>query len=162
MAGWPFIWWCWYNLAFPCGPRLFNALCVIGFTVPVLGFVQGRRPGVAKLFGLGVVLAMACLVRGIGIYVLVFIAPAYIAWLVATRDGIVPVIRRAIMLALPLLVVIGGVMGWNAWRTGYAFYTTGSQYVLIQPLAKIEARGTPVFDGDSPISKPMHTVKLRR
>jgi hypothetical protein len=132
---------------------LFNALCVIGFSVPIIGFVQQRRPGLWLLLGLGLMLGYACLVRGIGIYVMVFFAPAYIAWIAATHEGLIATTRRAVLLALPLVVIIGGVMGWNTWRTGYTFFTTGSQYVLIQPLVKIEARGTKVFTGDTPLDK---------
>jgi hypothetical protein len=132
---------------------LFNALCVIGFSVPLIGFLQKRRPGLSLLLGLGLMLAYACLVRGIGIYVLVFFTPAYVAWIVTTHEGLATTLRRAILLVLPLIVTIGGVMGWNTWRTGDTFFTTGSQYVLIQPLVKIEARGTKVFTGDTPLDK---------
>ena len=132
---------------------LFNALCVIGFSVPLIGFVQKRPPGPWLLLGLGLMLGYACLVRGIGIYVLVFFTPAYVAWFVVSHENSVASLRRAILLVLPLVVIIGGVMGWNTWRTGYTFYTTGSQYVLIQPLVKIEARGTKVFTGDTPLDK---------
>ena len=35
---------------------LFNALCVIGFSVPLIGFLQKRRPGLSLLLGLGLML----------------------------------------------------------------------------------------------------------
>jgi hypothetical protein len=132
---------------------LFNAFCVIGFSVPIIGFMQKRPPGLWLLLGLGLMLGYACLVRGIGIYVLVFFTPAYVAWFIATHEGLGASMRRAALLLLPLVVIIGGVMGWNTWRKGYTFFTTGSQYVLIQPLVKIEARGTKVFAGDTPLDK---------
>jgi hypothetical protein len=130
---------------------LFNSLCVIGFSVPLIGFLQKRQPGRWLLLGLGIMLGYACLVRGIGIYVLVFFLPAYVAWCYVTHDQMIATLRRSVLLALPLVVIIGGVMGWNTWRTGYTFFTTGSQYVLIQPLVKIERRGTNVFTGDGPL-----------
>jgi hypothetical protein len=132
---------------------LFNALCVIGFSVPVIGFLRKHPPGPWQLLGLGLMLGTMCLIRGIGIYVIVLFLPAYVAWFVVTRDGLASQLRNGLLLTLPLIVIIGGVMSWNTWRTGYSFFTTGSQYVLIQPLVKIESRGTVVFDGDTPIDK---------
>ncbi|MBT3788651.1 MAG: hypothetical protein HN725_05430 [Alphaproteobacteria bacterium] len=132
---------------------LFNALCVIGFTTPIIGFLQKRPPGPWLLLGLGIMLGYACLVRGIGLYVLVFFAPAYIAWFVVAHEQTAKTMRGVLLLVLPLAIVIGGVMSWNTWRTGYTFFTTGAQYVLIQPLVKIEGRGTKVFDGDTPLDK---------
>jgi hypothetical protein len=130
---------------------LFNSLCVIGFSVPIIGFLRRSPPRLQVLFGLGALLAAACLVRGIGIYVLVLILPSYGAWLWATRDDWLKTGYRLVALVLPLVVIIGGVMAWNNYRTGYVFFTTGAQYVMLQSLVIIEGRGTPMFDGDGPI-----------
>jgi hypothetical protein len=130
---------------------LFNALCVIGFSVPIIGFLRQSPPRLQVLFGLGALLGAACLVRGIGIYVLVLILPSYGAWLWVTREDWLRTGFRLVALALPLIVIIGGVMAWNNYRTGYVFFTTGAQYVMLQSLVIIEGRGTPMFDGEGPI-----------
>lgn len=130
---------------------LFNSLCVIGFSVPIIGFLRQSPPRLQVLFGLGALLGTACLVRGIGIYVLVLILPTYGAWLWVTRSDWLTTSFRLVALALPLIVIIGGVMTWNNYRTGYVFFTTGSQYVMLQSLVIIEGRGTPMFDGEGPI-----------
>ncbi len=132
---------------------LFNALCVIGFTVPIIGFLRRTAPRLRVLLGLGALLGYACLVRGIGIYVLALILPAYAGWLWVTRDDWLNTGFRLGAFVLPLIIVIGGVMAWNNYRTGYVFFTTGAQYVLIQSLIIIEGRGTPVFDGEEPIDE---------
>ncbi len=130
---------------------LFNSLCVIGFSVPIIGFLLQSPPRLRMLFGLGMLLGAACLVRGIGIYVLVLILPSYGAWLWVTREDWWKNGFRLVALVLPLVVIIGGVMTWNNYRTGYAFFTTGAQYVMLQSLIIIEGRGTPMFDGEGPI-----------
>ncbi len=132
---------------------LFNALCVIGFTVPINGFLRRTSPRLRVLLGLGAILGYACLVRGIGVYVLALILPAYAGWLWVTRDDWLRTGLRLVAFVLPLIIVIGGVMAWNNYRTGYVFFTTGAQYVLIQSLVIIERRGTPIFDGEEPIDK---------
>jgi hypothetical protein len=132
---------------------LFNALCVIGFTVPIIGFLRRTTPRLRVLLGLGVLLGYACLVRGIGVYVLALILPAYAGWLWVTCDDWLSTGFRLGAAVFPLIIVIGGVMAWNNYRTGYIFFTTGSQYVLIQSLVIIEGRGTPVFDGGEPIDE---------
>ena len=130
---------------------LFNSLCVIGFSVPIIGFLRQSPPRLQVLFGLGTLLGAACLVRGIGMYVLVLILPAYGVWLWVTREDWLRTGFRIVALALPLIVIIGGVMTWNNYRTGYVFFTTGSQYVMLQSLVIIEGRGTAMFDGEGPI-----------
>jgi hypothetical protein len=132
---------------------LFNSLCVIGFSVPITGLLQKSTPRLRVLLGLGALLGLASLVRGIGIYVLVLILPSYGAWLWVTRDDWLKTGFRLVALALPLVVIIGGVMSWNNYRTGYVFFTTGAQYVMLQSLVIIEGRGTPMFDGDGPIDE---------
>lgn len=132
---------------------LFNALWVIGFTVPIIGFLRRTPPRLRVLLGLGVILGYACLVRGIGVYALALVLPAYGAWIWVTREDWRGAGYRLVALALPLILVIGGVLAWNNYRTGYVFFTTGSQYVLIQSLVIIERRGTPIFDGEEPIDK---------
>lgn len=132
---------------------LFNNLFVIAMTRPLTALLNKEIPSARLALCMGTVFAAACLIRGIGIYMTFFIVPAYLYWIAKTKNILTIKTSQILSFMLPIIIVIGGVHIWNNYRTGYTFYTTGAQYVLIQGPVIIEGRGTPIFTGDTPIDK---------
>lgn len=132
---------------------LFNSLFVIALTRPITGLLSDEKPTLNLLLGMGIVYGSACLIRGIGAQMTIFIIPAYCLWIFIKASSLKERLFQTIAMALPLIIVIGGVFSWNSYRTGYAFFTTGAQYVMLQGPVIIEGRGTPVFTGDTPVDQ---------
>lgn len=90
--------------------------------------------------------------RGVTLYLLIVLAPIWGLWFWRTATGIARGAAMAAVLLLPIAVLTGTVMAWNASRTGRAFYVTNPP-VPLQPLAKAAARGHRIFDGDTVIDR---------
>jgi hypothetical protein len=54
-------------------------------------------------------------------------------------------VRAAILFLLPTVLVAAAYVGWNQYRTGYRFLTTGSQHVLLMAPVMLEQKGVPVL-----------------
>jgi hypothetical protein len=126
----------------------YASLFVLGWSVPLIGLLEGRRPTVGGLAMLGVAMAYSCLLRGTGAPFLALILPPVLLWAWRHRA---PAVVAVFM--LPVVMTIGTVMAWNHMRTGAWTMTTGAQFVMIQPLVKAAARGNAMFDGESAIDQ---------
>jgi hypothetical protein len=101
-----------------------------------------RPTGGAPLI-VGLLLAGAMLLREATLFIAVGFVPA--VWL-AARPG-----RRlqSICLAfLPIIVVVGWMVGSNFARSGHPVVTTSRQVVMVQAVLPLIKQGLPVFDGD--------------
>jgi hypothetical protein len=129
---------------------LFNSLFVLLFALPAYGLLRGKAPDLQTVILGASFLLLAHAIRGITIYLTIFLLPIWLVWFWAAP---IRLIRRGFLLAaflLPMLIFNGAVTAWNYLRTGQAFYVTNIP-VPIQPMVKAAGRGRDVFDGDTPV-----------
>jgi hypothetical protein len=131
---------------------LFNSLFVLLFGLPAYGVLRGRSPDVRTVLLAAVLLMLAHSIRGITIYLAVFLLPIWCLWFLTAKVGRVRAATLLIAFLLPMLSLQGAVMAWNHKRTGQAFYVANVP-VPIQPLVKAAGRGRDVFDGNTAIDK---------
>ncbi|CAA7612156.1 hypothetical protein [Magnetospirillum sp. UT-4] len=127
---------------------LFASAFITLWAAPLIGLLRGSPASPPRLFGLGVLAACACLLRGNGLPFLVLLSPPLLLWLWRSRS-----VAAAAAWLGPVAAVVAAVMAWNVARTGEPVLSTGAQFVLIQAMVKAEARGHVMFDGDTVLDR---------
>jgi hypothetical protein len=136
---------------------LFNSAFVLLFGVPALHLLEGRAPRIGTVLLLSILLLLAHSVRGITIYLTVFLFPVWLYWLVTTLTSRLRIALALAGLLVPMLAFNAAVSEWNYKRTGEYFYVTNIP-VPIQSMTKAAGRGHNVFDSDTPVDRLAHEM----
>lgn len=112
-----------------------------------------RRPTPAMALGLGILLALAFLLRENVAYLAPLLLPFLIAWLWAARSGWGRGAINAIFFFLPLLAVHQSYQAWNAARTGTPFVTIGGQTALLYAVMNAGRADPALLEGGAEVEQ---------
>lgn len=114
-----------------------------------IGCLAGRRRDIWLLLP-GCAAAAALLLRESTLGMLGLLLPAALA-LAGGPDGDMRTRGRRIVVALlPVVMTAASYAGWNVYRTGKAFLTTGLAAASLIPVIHMRRMGALVFDADTP------------
>ena len=134
---------------------LFNSLFIIIFGLAASRLLHEHTPDIRTVLLAAALLVLAVSIRGITIYVYIFLIPIWLGWFWAASTPRIRTLMLLTAFVLPMVMFYGVVETWNYARTGQAFYVTNLR-VPLQSMFKAAARGRKVFDGDTTIDKLAH------
>ncbi|MCW9036255.1 MAG: hypothetical protein OQJ97_18715 [Rhodospirillales bacterium] len=117
--------------------------CSIG-----MGFLRNETPLTRKLIGLGLLMALAFLVREAGNQLQFLYWPVVAYWIVQTTTSWKQRSVLFVSFLLPMLLFTQVYKGWNEYRSGERFITTAGQTTMFLPAIEIKKKGINVFEND--------------
>lgn len=131
---------------------LHASLLIILYTALIRNLIQPNPPAsMLLIFGIGMLLVPALLLRDITLYIAVFIAPVVLFWTYSTTPNLIKSVALTAIFYLPLAATVTLYISWNSARSDEAFITTSSRTAVMVPLLRMEAAGEPIFDQDTPL-----------
>ncbi len=136
---------------------IFISCWIIIVSVCVIRWLDRRPLSLVSALLLGLLALPIVCMRGNGIHMLILAVPVITLASIDRSAGWVRPAAACILVFLPGLVAYAGVMEWNRYRTGDAFFTTGGQIALVQPVFEMARLGAEPFEGDDPLRTAIRT-----
>jgi len=132
---------------------IYNSLYTILLCLLATKAIKKRTYSIHQLALLGVLGAASVLVRESGLYFLVFLVPLLILQLGKTLPSTKRIVLQVMVFLTPAILVVMLYNGWNYYRSGHAFVTTGAQSAIMTPIVVLGQYGVDVFEGETPLDQ---------
>lgn len=132
---------------------IYNSLYTILLCLLVTKAIKRRTYSIHQLAMLGSLGAASVLVRESGLYFLVFLIPLLVFQLVKILPNAERIVLQVMVFLTPVILVVTLYAGWNYYRSGYAFITTGAQTAIMTPIVGLGQYGVNVFEGETPLDQ---------
>jgi hypothetical protein len=135
------------------------SLLDLAITLMMLAALSGRSARASVAFGIGMLIAVAFLLRDVMCYLwlpmlpLLACAAAFPSIAIDRRRAKSPGFVVATLILVPLFATYAAYNEWNRQRTGTAFVTTIGQLTLLIPVAAAATRDPEVFSDDAPLDQ---------
>jgi hypothetical protein len=122
---------------------LLIVICMLGRSI-----LQNDKPTFGKMLGVGLLIALAFLVREAGNQLQYLYWSFALFWIYKSTASMPKKALLFVCFILPMLVFIQAYKGWNEYRTGERFITTAGQTTMFFPALELKVRGINAFEND--------------
>ncbi len=124
---------------------LFASLAVVVICQLALAVLERRPDRSISILPCGGLFAACILLREATLFAGPFFALGAFAWGYGGGRSPWRGVRAALLFLLPAAIVAAAYLGWNQYRTGYRFLTTGTQHSLLMAPVMLEQQGVSVL-----------------
>ena len=135
---------------------LFASLLVIVVCQLAISILEHRADRPIPILLCGALLAASVLVRDATLFASPLFALGAFGWGYVEGKSWQRGLRAAVTFLLPVAIVSAAYVGWNQYRTGDRFLTTGSQYALLMAPVMLEQNGIVVLR--EPVLREAHAT----
>jgi len=123
-------------------------ILLIATLMMAMGILEKRAPSFQRMLGVGLLIAVAFLIREAGNYLQYLYWPLAAWWIISLTQNWKSRVVLFVCFIAPMLVFTQTYKTWNQMRTGERFITTAGQTTIFFPVLELKKRGINAFEND--------------